>query len=99
MTISRIPQVNGVSKKAAFEWLSALHEREMLFCLDDDPREILKISDWTRAFTEAEAEEISEILNRLFAAIGDELHDLAFQVMSNTFHTAAERSAFQTQHG
>lgn len=99
MIESRIPQLTGTSKKAAFLWLTALHKREMPFCLDDDPNEIRKISDDSRLFTDNEATEVSKILNRLFVKLGDELHDLAFEVLSRTFHTAVERNAFKTLNG
>ncbi|MDO8772310.1 MAG: hypothetical protein Q7K57_27135 [Burkholderiaceae bacterium] len=96
MPKSRIPQLTGTSKNAALAWLTALHHGGMLFCLDDDPRDILKISDDSRLFTDGEAAEISGILNRLFTKRGDELHDLAFEVLSRTFHTKEERKAFKT---
>lgn len=99
MVKSRIPQLTGTSKKAAFLWLTALNKREMLFCLDDDPNEIRKISDDSRLFTDNEATEVSGILNRLFVALGNELHNLAFEVLSRTFHTAAGRSSFKTLNG
>ncbi|MDP2257657.1 MAG: hypothetical protein Q8K05_16680 [Polaromonas sp.] len=96
MSDSRIPQLTGTSKKAALAWLTTLHKEGMLFCLDDDPRDILKISDDSRLFTDDEATEVSGILNRLFIKLGDELHGLAFEVISRTFHTKAERKAFKT---
>lgn len=99
MVESRIPQLTGTSKRAAFVWLAALHKRKMLFCLDDDPHEIRKISDGSRLFTKNEAIEVSKILNRLFIKFGDELHELAFEVLSRTFHTKAERSAFKNLNG
>jgi len=99
MIESRIPQLTGTSKKAAFLWLTALHKREMLFCLDEDPKDIWKNSDGSRLFTDGEATEVSEILNRLSIKLGDELHGLAFEVLSRTFHTKAERSAFKNLNG
>lgn len=99
MTESRIPQLPGTSKKAAFAWLTALHKRGLLFCLDDQPQDIGTISDGLRTFTDDEAKEIAEILSSLFAKRGDELHELAFEVVSRTFHTRAERQAFKTMYG
>lgn len=91
----RIPQLSGTSKKAAFAWLTAMHQRGLLFCLDDDPREIVSISDGARLFTDVEVKEVSAILHRLFARRGDELHELAFEVVSRTFHTRTERQALK----
>lgn len=99
MEESRIPQLAGTSKKAAFAWLTKLHKRGLLFCLDDDPREIVNISDGLPAFTDTECTEISDILNRLFLKRGDEVFELAFEVFSRTFHTRAERRAFKTMYG
>lgn len=99
MAESRIPHVSGTSKKAAFAWLTALHKRELLFCLDSDPRDVVKISDDSRLFTDEEAIELSAILEKLFLKRGDELHELAFEVVSRTFHTRAERRAFKTMYG
>ncbi len=91
MTASRIPELAGTSKKAAKAWLTELHKREMLFCLDDDPLDLFKISDGSRTFTDQEAKEVSELMDRLFEKRGDEMHTLAFETLSKTFHTRAER--------
>ena len=96
---SRIPQLAGTSRKAATAWLAALHERGMLFCLDDDPKEIVKISDGSRMFSDQECVEISSVLGALFLKLGDKLHGLAFDTLSRTFHTPAERRAFKTMYG
>lgn len=99
MTESRIPQLDGTSKKAAFTWLTALHKRELLFCLDDKPQDIFRISDGARLYTDDEAKEVTGILDVLFAKRGDQLHELAFEVVSRTFHTRAERRALKTMYG
>ena len=99
MTESRIPELTGTSKKAANAWLSALHKRGLLFCLDDDPLDIWTISDGSRLFTDDEANEVSKILDRLFEKRGDELHELAYEIVSKTFHTRAQRRAFKTMDG
>ncbi|MFC5521932.1 hypothetical protein [Polaromonas jejuensis] len=99
MAESRIPPLAGTSKKAAFAWLTALHKAGLLFCLDDKPQDIVTIADGSQTFSTEEAQEITQILNRLFGKHGDELHGLAFEVLSKTFHTYAERSAFKTMYG
>ena len=99
MVESRIPELIGTSKKAADAWLTAMHKRGLLFCLDDKPLDILKISDGSRIFTDNEANEVSKILDRLFEKRGDELHELAFEIVSKTFHTYTERRAFKTMYG
>jgi hypothetical protein len=99
MAKSHIPHINGDSREDVFGWFSALHKRGLLFCLDNDPRDLFKISDDSRLFTNEEAAEISTILHTLFVKHGDVLHELAFEVVSRTFHTRAERRAFKTMYG
>ncbi|WP_296753154.1 hypothetical protein [Thiobacillus sp.] len=99
MVKSRIPRIRGNSREEVFAWFSTLHKRGLLFCLDNDPRELFKISDDSRLFTNEEAAEISTILHALFVRHGDVLHELAFEVVSRTFHTRAERRAFKIMYG
>lgn len=99
MAESRIPELNGTSKKAANAWLNELHTRGLLFCLDNDPAELFQISDGTRTFTDVEAQEVSGLVNRLFEKRGDELYELAYETLSKTFHTQAERRAFKVLYG
>ena len=99
MAESRIPELTGTSKKAANAWLKKLHARGLLFCLDNDPAELFQISDGTRTFTNDEVQKVSGVLNRLFAKQGDELYGLAFETLSKTFHTRAERRAFKVMYG
>lgn len=99
MTESRIPALAGTSKRAAKAWLKELHKRKLLFCLDNDSAELFLISDGTRMFTDSEAQKVSGIVNRLFEKRGDELYGLAFEALSKTFHTRAERRAFKVMYG
>lgn len=99
MAESRIPELTGTSKKAANAWLKELHTRGLLFCLDNDPAELFQISDGTRTFTDDEAQEVSGLLNRLFEKRGDELYGLAYETLSKTFHTRAERRTFKVMYG
>lgn len=99
MAESRIPELTGTSKKAANAWLKELHSRGLLFCLDNNPAELIQISDGTRTFTDDEAQEVSGLLNRLFEKRGDELYGLAYETLSKTFHTGAERRAFKVMYG
>lgn len=99
MTESRIPELTGTSKKAANAWLKELHTRGLLFCLDNNPAELFQISDGTRTFTDDEVQEVSGLLNRLFEKRGDELYGLAYETLSKTLHTRAERRAFKVMYG
>lgn len=99
MVTSRIPEIFGVSKKAASAWLTEMQKQGLFFCIDDDPREIVSISDGSRVFTDEEAAAVSKILDRLFVTCGDGLYDLAFEVFSKVFHTKAERRAAKIMYG
>lgn len=99
MANSRIPELTGTSKKAANAWLKELHKRNLLFCLDEDPAGLFLIADGTRMFTDEEAQEVSGLVNRLFERRGDELYGLAYETLSKTFHTRAERRAFKVIYG
>lgn len=99
MAESRIPQLAGTSKKAAFSWLTALHKAGLLFCLDDKPQDIVTIADGSQTFSTEEATEITQILNRLFEKHGDKLHSWAYEVLSQTFHTSSERRTFKAMYG
>lgn len=99
MIKSRIPELTGTSKKAANAWLKELHTRGLLFCLDNNPAELFQISDGTRTFTDDEAQEASGLVSRLFEKRGDELYKLAYETLSKTLHTRAERRAFKVMYG
>lgn len=99
MTESRIPELAGTSKKAATAWLKELHTRGLLFCLDNNPAELFQILDGTRTFTDDEAREVSGLVSRLFKKRGNELYGLAYETLSKTFHTRAERRAFKVMYG
>lgn len=99
MAESRVPLITGASRKAVFTWLTALHKGGLLFCLDDKPEDLVSISNGLRTFSNDEAKEVSKILSRLFEKPRDELHGLAFDVVSKTFYTCAERRASKTMYG
>jgi hypothetical protein len=99
MAESRIPELTGTSKKAANAWLKELHTRGLLFCLDNNPAELIQISDGTRTFTADEAQEVSGLVTHLFEKRDDELYELAYETLSKTFHIRAERRAFKAIYG
>ena len=99
MTTCKIPKLKADNAKAAKSWLQRMHRRNLLFCVDSNPQDLVKISDGSPMFTALECVELSAILDRLFAAIGSEVHDLAFDVVSRTFHTRSERRAIKAIYG
>jgi hypothetical protein len=96
---SRIPHLDNTSKKATTEWLANLHKQRMLFCLDENPKNIVHMSNGLPMFTDKEAVEISSIVDILFSKFGDKLHNMAFDILSKTFHTPAERQTIKTMYG
>ena len=99
MAPNRIPRLTANSVEATQSWLSRMHKHGLLFCLDDDPRDIVCIDNGMPTFTSKECSSVSAIRDRMFAALGDKVHDLAFDVVSRTFHTREERRAFKAQYG
>ena len=96
---SRIPTLVDTSPTHVVAWFQMMHERGILFCLDDDPASLVRIIDCGPMFTELEAHEVSAIVGRIFSALGNEAHALAFGVLSRTFHTTQERLAMQAAYG
>jgi hypothetical protein len=99
MDSNRIPKLTGDTERAARSWLNRMHKSGLLFCLDDDPRNIVRIANDEPTFTASECATIASYLDRIFSAIGDVIFDLAFDVVSRTFHTRAERRSFKAQCG
>ena len=96
---SRIPTLVDTSPAHVVAWFQMMHERGILFCLDDDPASLVRIVDGGLMFTELEAHEVSAIVGRIFSALGNEAHAVAFHVLSSTFHTKQERLAMQAAYG
>jgi len=88
---SRIPKLINTSRANVFAWFHSLHEQGLLFCLDDDPATLVRITDGEPMFTNLDAREVSATIDRIFQSLGNEAHDLAFEVLSRTFHTQQER--------
>ena len=91
MPQSRIPKLISTSRANAIAWFQSLHKLDLLFCLDDDPATLVCITDGARVFTNLEASEVSATIDRIFQSLGNEAHELAFEVLSRTFHTQQER--------
>lgn len=99
MKPSRIPRLSDTTPAAARSWLQRMHTAGLLFCLDDDPRDIVSLADGKPVFSEDECATVSSLLRQLFTALGDSVHDLAFDVVSQTFHTRQERAMHRSLYG
>jgi hypothetical protein len=99
MTTQTIPELRGASKRAATTWFSEMHKLGLLFCLDTPPHDIYRISDGARTFTDEQVKSVTSVVNALFDKHGDAVHEFAFEVVSKTFHTPAERRTLKTMYG
>ena len=69
---SRIPKLNDVSFDGALMWFSELHCQGLLFHPEDDPAEIIRISDNVKVFSANEVTELRFLLDSLETGIGHE---------------------------
>lgn len=99
MPTSRIPALSNTTHAGARKWFTQMQKRELLFHPDDSPSEIIGIADGKPTFTQAECEEVAQALKLMFMHHGDTVYELAFDVVSRTFHTPAERKAFAALNG
>lgn len=99
MKPSRIPRLSATTPTAARSWLRRMHSAGLLFCLDDDPRDIVSIATGEPTFTAEECATVSKMVDQLFAALGDDVHALAFDTVSRTFHTRKERALLRSLYG
>ena len=84
--LSRIPKLNEVSFDGAFKWFSQLQEQDLLFHPEDDPVDIVKITDGSPTFTSSEVSELHFLLNELENGIGHkQVLEAAYPVFMNAF--------------
>lgn len=69
---SRIPKLNEVTFDGAFMWFSQLQKQDLLFHPEDDPVDIVKITDGSPTFTSLEVSELYFLINELENGIGHE---------------------------
>jgi hypothetical protein len=99
MQTTRIPTLSNSSRAAAREWLTQMHDSELLFHPDNNPSDLVQIADGSPTFTPQECEEASQALKLMFLHHGDAVYELAMEVLSRTFHTPAERKAIAALNG
>jgi len=69
---SRIPALREVSFDGALMWFSEMQCEGLLFHPEDDPAEIIGISDGIPSFSEKEVEELRFLLEELDKGLGHE---------------------------
>ena len=99
MTGTRVPKLTGTTPTAAKSWFKRMHADGLMFHPDESPNEIMEIASEARLFSDAECIQLKQYLAQLFAALGDRVHDIAFDVVSTTFHSHAERRAISANCG
>lgn len=83
-TQSRIPKLNAVSFDGALLWFSEMQCQNLLFHPEDDPAEIVRISDGTKTFSKQEVMEIRFFLGELETGIGHEkVIEAAYPIFMN----------------
>ncbi len=83
---TRIPKLREVSFDGALTWFSELQCESLLFHPEDDPAEIIRISDGTTLFSESEVIELKFLLEELESGIGHEqVIEAAYPVFMTTF--------------
>jgi hypothetical protein len=99
MPKSRIPALSKPTLAAARKWFMQMHKRDLSFHPDDNPHAITGIADSKPTFTQAECDEVTQAFKLMFMHLGDEVYELAFDVVSRTFHTSAERKSISALNG
>ena len=99
MNDMRIPKLKAVTITSAKSWFKRMHLLGLMFHPDNEPEEIFQIVNRVPQFSGMECVQIRQCLDRLIAALGDKVYDIAFDVVSATFHTRAERRAISANCG
>jgi hypothetical protein len=83
---SRIPKLGELSFDGALVWFSELQTKDILFHPEDDPSEIVTISNGEQVFTDTEVAELKFLLGELESNIGHEkILEAAYPVFMKAF--------------
>lgn len=88
MSIQRIPPLVDITPSSARDWMIQMIDLRLMFHPDDDPADIISPPHWTRTFSDTEAVELRDIVDRLFKALGDEVYEIGCDVLG--LNTLAE---------
>jgi hypothetical protein len=85
-TQSRIPKLHDTTFDGALMWFSEMQCSELLFHPEDDPADIIRISNGERMFTNGEVAELRFLLNEIETNLGhDKLIEAAYPIFMNAF--------------
>lgn len=81
---SRIPKLRDVSFDGALTWFAEMQRQSLLFHPEDNPAEIIRISDGVRTFSDREISELQFLLEELNESLGHEkVIDAAYPIFMN----------------
>jgi hypothetical protein len=75
---SRIPECHDYTFDGMLQWFAAMSVNNFLFHPDDDPAEIVSISDSTATFSAEEVGQLRTILGRMFEQNGNSVYEAAY---------------------
>lgn len=85
-TQSRIPKLHDTTFDGALMWFSELQCNNLLFHPEDDPADIVHISNGEKFFTRGEVNELRFVLNELEKDLGhDKLIEAAYPIFMKAF--------------
>ncbi|HET7832482.1 MAG TPA: hypothetical protein VFK88_05905 [Gallionella sp.] len=85
-TQSRIPKLRDTTFDGALIWFSELQTSNLLFHPEDDPADIIRISNGEQLFSEEEVQELRAMMNKLEQTIGHEkVIEAAYPVFMKAF--------------
>lgn len=85
-TQSRIPKLRDATFDGALLWFSEMQCSNLLFHPEDDPVDIIRISNGERLFSDEEVQELRFLLNELEEVIGHEkVIEAAYPIYMNAF--------------
>jgi len=81
---SRIPKLQDITFDGALLWFSEMQCGKLLFHPEDDPADIISITNGESLFTEAEVQEVRFLLNELEERLGhDKVIEAAYPIFMN----------------
>lgn len=85
-TQSRIPKLHDTTFDGALLWFSEMQCGNLLFHPEDDPSEIIRISNGERLFSDGEVNELRFLLGELEEGIGHEkVIEAAYPIFMKAF--------------
>ena len=85
MQVKRIPLLAELSFDGMLTWFAEMSVRGLLFCPSDPPEDIIVIATGAPLFTKEECVEVGAIIDRLFEAFGDGVHDAVYPIGMKAF--------------